>query len=48
VDIDVTFTDVNGDIDIYLLDASGALVAGSATWDDNENINVAIPAHGTY
>ena len=46
--VDLTFTDADGDIDLYLLDASETTVAVSNSSDDNEQFIYAVPVDGVY
>ena len=46
--IDLTFTDANGDINLSLLNTSGATIATSLTTTDNEQIDTTVPSAGNY
>ncbi|MDP6546683.1 MAG: clostripain-related cysteine peptidase [Phycisphaerae bacterium] len=48
LEVDCWFTDGEGDIELYLLDAAGAQVAASTTNTDNERIEFIAPAPGAY
>lgn len=44
IDITLTFSHAEGDIDLHLFDASGSLLADSASIDDNESLSYTFPA----
>ena len=46
--VSVTWDDAVADLDLYLLDAAGAVVATAASSDDPEVLTVPAPAAGTY
>ncbi len=46
--VDLTFAHIDGDIDLELIDSSGAVVEYSDTTTDDESIDVAIVSAGTY
>ncbi|MEW5855245.1 MAG: PPC domain-containing protein [Myxococcota bacterium] len=46
--VDLTFTDAEGDLDLRVLDASGAQVASSTGVTDLESITYQAPTAGTY
>jgi hypothetical protein len=46
--VDCTFTDADGDIDISLHDAGGALLASSPSITDDEHVEFCAPYFGTY
>jgi len=48
LDVDVLFTDAEGDIDVELYDPSGTLVASGYSADDNETLAWPVSADGTY
>jgi hypothetical protein len=48
VQVDVRFTHADGDIDVGLVDGSGALLAESISESDNEFIDTEVPGPGTY
>lgn len=48
VDISVLFTHSLGDIDIFLYDNSGTLLASSESVTDDENISYVVSSSGTY
>jgi hypothetical protein len=48
VQVDVQFTDADGDIDVCLVDESGGQLACSVSTTDNEFIDHVVPGPGTY
>ena len=48
IDVDCSFTDGEGDIDLLVANASGATVASSTTWTNDEHIDYLAPAPGVY
>ena len=48
MDIDLTFNDSFGNIDLYFLDSSGTVLASSTSTTNNEKIYAPIPSWGTY
>ena len=48
IDVDLFFTDAEGDIDLELIDPSGAVVTDSTTSTDGEDVTWVTAAAGTY
>jgi hypothetical protein len=46
--VDLQFIDAEGDIDIQLVDSTGAVLQGSYSTTDDESINYIVPAGGIY
>ncbi|MGE0786185.1 MAG: PPC domain-containing protein [Sandaracinaceae bacterium] len=48
IEVDLVFVDADGDIDIRLLNPSGAQIASSLSSTDDESLGVDVPGGGTY